>query len=268
MPILAGLVMPHPPIVVPEIGGSELTKARSTVEAMRAVGGKVKEIDPEVLVVISPHSPAFSEFFALKKSPSLRGSFAPFGFPSLTFFAQNDLNVVEAIFNSCKEQNLPVAFLEDKVYHSELDHGILVPYYYLPQEGHLVSASISGLSLDIHYQFGMAIATACEKIAEKVVFVASGDLSHRLIPGAPAGYSPRGAEFDLLVCDIIKKSAFEELLKLDLELINEAGECGLRSLVVLGGIVANKKVNTKILSYEGPFGVGYLVAIVNFKSSQ
>ena len=40
-----------------------------------------------------------------------------------------------------------------------------------------------------------------------------------------------------------------------------AGQCGLRSLVALGGFLGDEAVrDPQIFSYEGPFGVGYLVA--------
>jgi len=45
----------------------------------------------------------------------------------------------------------------------------------------------------------------------------------------------------------------------------EAGECGLRSFCFLLGILEASGIDwqPEILAYEGPFGVGYLVA--NFK---
>jgi len=44
------------------------------------------------------------------------------------------------------------------------------------------------------------------------------------------------------------------------KLISDAGECGLKSIAILLGILEGIKYEPQILSYEGPFGVGYLTA--------
>ncbi len=40
------------------------------------------------------------------------------------------------------------------------------------------------------------------------------------------------------------------------------GECGLRSIITLGGFVGDDPVPSRVLAYEGPWGVGYLTALV------
>ena len=62
----------------------------------------------------------------------------------------------------------------------------------------------------------------------------------------------------------LKKKDIENFLKLD-EKYPEAGECGLRSFSFVLGILEESGINwhPEILSYQGPFGVGYLV--MNFK---
>jgi aromatic ring-opening dioxygenase LigB subunit len=90
--------------------------------------------------------------------------------------------------------------------------------------------------------------------------VASGDLSHRLKPGAPAGFNPRGAEYDQLLVKLLRDGRVEDILDFDLRLVEEAGECGLRSFVIALGMLDGETFKTEIISYEGPFGVGYLVA--------
>ncbi|MFH1401355.1 MAG: hypothetical protein ABIG40_00040, partial [Parcubacteria group bacterium] len=60
----------------------------------------------------------------------------------------------------------------------------------------------------------------------------------------------------------------EKIFKLDDD-YPEAGECGLRSFCFMLGIleahsaISGRAWQVEILSYEGPFGVGYLAA--NFK---
>lgn len=94
---------------------------------------------------------------------------------------------------------------------------------------------------------------------KNIAVVASGDMSHRLIQGAPAGYSPKGKEFDEKLIRLLEEKDIEGILNLDEEFFEEAGECGLRSFVILLGILDGHFKFEK-LNYEGPFGVGCLTA--------
>ncbi len=103
-----------------------------------------------------------------------------------------------------------------------------------------------------------------ERTFERVGIIASGDLSHCLKEEGPYGFHPDGPKFDKAFIEALKKKDIETILKLD-EMYPEAGECGLSSFCFLLGILKASGLNwqPEILSYEGPFGVGYLVA--NFK---
>ena len=98
----------------------------------------------------------------------------------------------------------------------------------------------------------------------KYALIASGDLSHCLKKEGPYGFHSDGPKFDKALIEYLKKKDIKNFLKLD-EMFPEAGECGLRSFCFLLGILEASGINyqPEILSYEGPFGVGYLVA--NFK---
>jgi len=95
----------------------------------------------------------------------------------------------------------------------------------------------------------------------KFAVIASGDLSHCLKEEGPYGFHPDGPKFDKALIESLKKKDIERILKLD-KMYPEAGECGLRSFCFLLGIL-QVDWQPEILSYECPFGVGYLVA--NFK---
>jgi aromatic ring-opening dioxygenase LigB subunit len=134
----------------------------------------------------------------------------------------------------------------------------------------LVELAFSYLGLEEHVRFGEAVGRAILASPTRVVYVASSDLSHRLLPGAPAGYDPRGAEFDQAVADTFAAGDWEGLLSIDPRLVRAAGECGYRSLATLSGVVgsikaAGGRVRNHLLSYEGPFGVGYMVGEVEIQ---
>lgn len=265
---MGGCIVPHPPLLVPAIGGRELETVRSTQEAMEKLGAELKEMRPEVLVMISPHTPIFRDAFTVKVGRVLEGSFAGFGCPQVRISKQNDVELAQAMVEEARAQGLPLVPLESSRSGwldrgEELDHGLLVPLYYLDQsvETPIVSLSISALDYRSHFQLGRVAREACQNLGRRAVFVASGDLSHRLIKGAPAGYDPRGAEFDRRIVEIARSGDFDSLYLLEEELVEAAGECGLRSIHTMWGALKNGALHNQVLSYEGPFGVGYLVSL-------
>ena len=269
MPVVIGCLMPHPPIVIPDIGRDNLNRVTSTTDAMLKVAEQVAQAEPDALVFISPHSAGFTDSIAVRANPILEGSFAGFGSPEVRFSKKNDLAFVEELVIAANDFDLSVTKVGhgylDLMGSDELDHGVLVPLYYLNTTMPglpIVSISIDYSGFDEHYALGMAIQRASNFVPERVALIASGDLSHRLIPGAPAGYDPRGVDFDAKIEEIFDTGYFDELPKLDPSLIEAAGECGLRSIYALAGAFNGLEIKTKVLSYEGPFGVGYMVAEV------
>lgn len=272
MGAVTGCVTPHPPIIVEEVGGSSTAEVRSTIEAMRDLARSVASDSPDTMVVMSPHSPYLSDSIPVRSAPSMEGSFAAFRAPQVRFRARTDTELVQAILATAADRDLPVTELKPgdaaaarSMYGDELDHGVLVPLYFLREaiDVPLVNLGLSFLPYDIHYRIGSAVADAAAQIGRRVIFVASGDLSHRLIPGAPAGYDPRGKELDREIVEALRVNDFKRLGCLNPELVEAGGECGLRSIVTLTGCFADVGATCEVMSYEGPFGVGYLVARMN-----
>ena len=260
--------MPHPPIMIPEVGQAELEKIRSTVAAAEQVATTLKEYNPQTIIIITPHGPVFEDAASISIHPRLRGTLAGFGVPEVSIGFETDGLLVRHIVKKCERLGVPLVELTDdlaKTYRLNLtlDHGALVPLYYFQKagfKGQLVHLSMGMLPYEEMYTFGKAVQSAIAMTDKRVVVIASGDLSHRLIPDAPAGYSPRGAEFDRQIVEALGRVDVKALFNLDPDLIAEAGECGLRPAYFLMGILGGQEVQAEVLSYEGPFGVGYAVA--------
>jgi AmmeMemoRadiSam system protein A len=145
----------------------------------------------------------------------------------------------------------------------ELDHGTAVPIYFLLRNGwsgKVVTLGYSFLSNDDHLRFGSCIRKAVDQVGRRVAFIASGDLSHRLKPQAPAGYNPNAHEFDDEVVDALRSNEPQRIVDIDFNVRKMAGECGFRSMLVAIGASSELPLSCEVLSYEAPFGVGYLVA--------
>jgi AmmeMemoRadiSam system protein B len=264
-------VIPHPPIVVPEVGGAELNEAKATVQAMQAVREKTAAYAPDTIVLLSPHAPMSARKMGVSRASSYEGTLAYFGAPEVTVEADGDEPLAQEILARTTDEDIPVDEIASPGETVDLDHGSMVPLVYLlgglARPCRVVLLSFSLLDLQVHARFGAIIGEVLLEVTERVLYVASSDLSHRLLPGAPAGFDPRGAQFDQLVADYLAAGDWRGLLSIDPDICSAAGECGYRSLAVLSGVVtaaqaAGAKTENHVLSYEGPFGVGYLVAEV------
>lgn len=254
--IIFSAITPHPPIIIPGIGQrDDLQLVKNTIEAMEKLREGLEEAEPGTIVIISPHAPLDYSSFVINSDRYLQGDLANFGLDK-KFIFENNLELAKEINAKCANSGIPANF-----HKSPLDHGALVPLYYLTKniKPKLIHLAFSLLDLETHYKYGKIIGEACRKSKEKVAMVASGDLSHRLTPAAPAGYSPRGEEFDRNLIELLSGGDGRSILNMDEELVEEAGECGLRSFVILLGALGGK-YNFHKLNYEGPFGVGYLTA--------
>ncbi len=208
MPIVFAAISPHPPIILPDVGSpKDRAQVKKTIESLEGLGRKLKERDPDSLIISSPH-PDWG-----------------FNVP-LFFLTKNFTGEIKTILTSLES-----------------------PQFYFDEGKKLYQSEILNLK-------------------SKIALIASGDMSHCLKEDGPYGFNPDGPKFDKELIESLKKKDIANILKLD-DKYPEAGECGLRSFCFLLGILEANTRNSgqewqpEILSYEGPFGVGYLVA--NFK---
>ena len=276
MPLVGCFVTPHPPLIIPEVGGAELALVDATVKAMLAVGEEAKRLDPDTIVLLSPHSPLARSQMGVSLASSYRGSMSFFRAPHVTLQAESDQGLAKSISDEAATHGIPVIATASPGEVVDLDHGAFVPLYYLmgglARPAKLVLLSFSYLSMEEHVRFGDAVGRAMLSHPQRIIYVASADLSHRLLPGAPAGYDPRAVQFDNTVADTFARGDWEALMSIDAGLVHAAGECGYRSLAVLSGVIgfvesSGGRAKNHLLSYEGPFGVGYMVGKVDITTA-
>lgn len=262
MPINYALIAPHPPIIVPEVGGKEgLKPVEKTVNAMLKVSLEASKTEPEVIIIITPHGPVYPDAVNVRipDSGKLSGSFWQFQASGVQMDFESDNDLAKKIIDSCSQDGIRLLEVED----DNLDHGALVPLYYVTKSLHkkpkLVSMNISLQGYKTHFDIGKVISGVCDKDDRSILFVASGDLSHRLTKDAPAGYNKEGKKFDDKLVSLLEAGDVQKILDMDPFWVDDAGECGLRSINTLLGVVDGRDFEKKLYSYEGPYGVGYLV---------
>ncbi len=261
MPIIASFIVPHPPLIIPEIGGGEERKIQKTIDAYYNVAKRIAEIKPDTIIVTTPHSIMYSDYIHISPGKGSKGNFREFGHGDVLIEADYDMELALKISKEAEAHGIPAGTLGEK--NKSLDHGVMVPLYFVNKyynDYKLVRISISGLSYLEHYKFGKCIGEITDSSNKKIVFISSGDLSHMLKDEGPYGYKEEGPIFDREVTKAMNTANFLEFLKFDEDFCESAAECGLRSFIIMAGALDKKSLNSKLLSYEGPFGVGYAVA--------
>lgn len=258
-------IAPHPPLLVPAIGKEKIAQVQDSVNALNKFASQIIRTNPDTVVIISPHSPATSEAFGAFSNKTLIGDFHQFGCKQVSLSFPNDLELLAELDKTTKENQIPFnPFFNEYL----LDHGVLVPMYYLWQagwQGQVLALSFSALSIESHIQFGEACQQAAKSLGRKIAFVASADLSHYLSLNGPYHFEPVAHLFDKQICEAIKQKNLSSIINVDQNLRHKAGECGYRSILVAIGVAGKENLSTKLLAYECTFGVGYMTAILKEK---
>lgn len=261
MSLVFAAITPHPPLLIPEIGQEHADKVKKTIDGMKMLEEKLYVTKPDTIIIISPHGPIVNDSFMFNLSDEYTVEFQEFGNFSISLKFAGDVQFINQIKSNIYSRT-PVIISSE----INLDHGAGVPLYYLTQ--HLkkikvIPVSYSLLDYQSHINFGETLKDDILNSGKRIAVVASGDLSHRLTKDAPAGYSPRGQEFDEKLIQLLQEKKTNNIVNLDHRLIEEAGECGLRSIMILLGLLERVNYEFELISYEHPLGVGYLVG--NYK---
>jgi len=252
-------ITPHPPIIIPGVGASyDRLQAKQTIAALKELASELIKIQPDTIIIISPHAQMQPDVFVINSNESLEGGFDEFGFSRACSYP-NDLEFINQLQDGCNQSRIPAALAP-----LPLDHGALVPLYYLLEnlKSQVVHLAYSLLPSSVHIRYGRLIGEMARASSKKIAIIASGDLSHRLSAASPHGFSPEGAVFDRTLIENLQTGDASLVAQMEEvpDLLEGAGECGYRSVVMLMGALDGVDHNFKLLSYESPFGVGYLTA--------
>lgn len=266
--MLCAYLMPHPPLAIPAIGRGEEQKIASTLDAIETVADEIAALAPETIIFITPHNVVYRDYFHLSPGVRAKGDFASFGMGAVQLAAEYDTVLTEEITRVAAQYDLPAGTEGER--NAALDHGVMVPLYFIRQkytQAKIVRLSPSGFGAEAHIRMGQCLAEAVRNTNRRAVLVASGDLSHKLADAGPYGFAPEGPAFDKLICEAFTAGDFTTLMTQAEALREKAGECGLGPCQILAGYFRGQEINSRLLSYEGPFGVGYAVAKVAVKST-
>lgn len=261
-------IMPHPPIARELVGRGEEKKIQSTLDAFRAASRRIAADKPETIVIISPHNIFFRDAFYISPGETYTDSLARFGASADRVSIPYDDELRKEIIRLAEGSGIPV--VSDPRYAGEPDHGSLIPLLYVNEvyEGYrVVRLAPSFLSDETLLEMGRIIERAAAHIGRKITIIASGDLSHKLLPEGPYGFVKEGPEFDARVTEMMKQGDLKAFREFPPEFRDRCAECGLPGFIMLSGALENYHIRPEFLSYEGPFGVGYGVCVFHVEDA-
>ena len=267
--IISAALLPHPPVMIPEIGGGSCRQCEKTIQGMEQTARILSAKWPDTVLIISPHGPMFRDGPCFLAEDHLTGNMESFGYPSLSLEGWNDKKLLELIGRELTSIHQNYLLMDEQAASQYgrsclLDHGFLIPFWYIQKEfqpRYIISMTYGYQDGDSEYEMGQAIRNAIEKSGRRVAVVASGDMSHRLSSVSPYGYDPAGPAFDRKIEHFLSEGDWSSIRYFPESISEAAGECGLRSLQVLAGIIGGHG-QMNIFSHESPFGIGYMTGAV------
>lgn len=264
--ITNAMIVPHPPIILPNIGKGEEKKIQNITDAYRDAAKRLIDSRPDTVVIISPHAPSYYDYIQISNGKEAFGNLGQFGDREDSFHIRYDQELIEAINEACQEQGIPAGTLGKQ--DGLLDHGTMVPLYFLkglPDTVKFIRIGIGGPNARIHYALGQIIARQAEKLGCKVAVAGSGDLSHCQKAGTAYGYKECGPAYDENIMNILADADFLELLTIPEHDSDEAMVCGQKSFCVLAGTLDGMAVKASDPVHSAAFGVGY--GVVSYEPS-
>ena len=129
MAIEAAFMVPHPPLIVPAVGKGGEKQIQETTDAYEKVADEIAKIAPETIIITSPHSTMYTDYFHISPGKGAKGSFARFNAPEVSFDEEYDDKLVDAINDIAYEADFAAGTLGER--DPELDHGTMVPLWFI-----------------------------------------------------------------------------------------------------------------------------------------
>lgn len=252
-------ITPHSPLLLESINKDQLKKVEQTSTAMQELADELYATFPDTIVLISEHPTSFEKAFSISVSDPYKFDLKEFGDLGFDRTYRPDIMLLDRMQRSLRSVKQPLTLSSEEA----LNFASAVPLALLTEKlpnVQLLPITFSDLSQKEHFQFGQALKDSIMESNKRIAVIASGDMSHSLTSDSPAGFTKQGTEFDSKLQELITQKNTAGLVSLDLELVKNSNETVYRQLLILFGILERVSVAPHVLSYESPFGVGYLVA--------
>ena len=252
-----GFLLPHAPILIPEVAARSGAQTGKTLEALISLGESLKRFAPDLLLVLDPHA-ASERILTFVNADRFIGDLGEFGARSVSLSFRGAGEEGDRLF-SYLHPHFPTKYYRPGVH--DLDYAAVVSLHLLLPLLGVVPSMVLVNPVTIGFRQAFELGRFLGAILPKEMGASrSGDLSHRLTKSAPSGFHPDGQVLDRSIVEALQASSPDPIFNLPGAVIQNAGECGLRSVLALIGLSMGDEV--RFLSYEAPFGVGYASALL------
>ncbi len=278
-------IAPHGSLAIPLVSGADGLKASITRTGMAELSRRMAAIQPETVVLITPHGTFVDGVISLLHSQLVVGELGSEvgGDPGGNRFRlefEVDTAFNDALAAEGKSRDVPVARVafgvqENAAFKLRLDVGSLVPLWFMganlvPKPRVVIACAGPGLSRDalpssgytreVYLRFGQAVRAAAERSGRRIAYIASSDLGHAHDANSRYGYDPVAAEFDTLVQEAVQANDLGRLLAVNPDWLKRAKTDAFVQLLTLHGAVSGTALKPEFLGYEHPTYYGMLCA--------
>ncbi|MCR4278707.1 MAG: AmmeMemoRadiSam system protein B [bacterium] len=257
--IVFGAIVPHSPLLIPSIGKDHREKLEATLKACKEIEEALYLTKPDTICMIAPHGARYPDAFSINLAAKYTASLKSFGDHSTVVNAKSDYLLIDHIQRKLRSERVPFTLTSTE----ELEYGYTVPLLLLTsnlENWKLIPVSPSDHDALAHFEFGRHLKRVLHSDIRRVAIIASADLSHALSKDAPGGDTHEGSAFDEAIRTGLSEGNAELIMKIAPEIIGSSSQCGYRPIVTLLGAIDGMNMKPRVLSYEAPFGVGYLTA--------
>lgn len=255
-------LVPHPPILLPQIGEGREREAAATLDAFAELRRQLHDSGARRILLISTHGIVTLRRFHVLAAP-LRTGLARFGAPQLSVDLPADQPFAELLARIAAQDGVPLSPVQA---WEESDHSACVPLALLDVPALRLPVSVVGISFlpaDAHFALGRAIARALRCSGLPTAVIASGDGAHSLAEHSPSGFHPGARAFQDDFDAALARLDAPAILGFDQDLRRAIDESVVSPAAVLLGILESGPAGAEILSAEAPWGVAYTAARIS-----
>ena len=114
MSVVGAIMVPHPPIILPEVGRGEEKKIAASDAAYRRAAAFAAELKPDTIVLSSPHAILYADYFHVSPGKSARGDMGQFRAPQLRFRVRYDDAFTAALSELAEREGFPAGTLGER----------------------------------------------------------------------------------------------------------------------------------------------------------
>ena len=103
MPILAGFMVPHPPMIVPAVGRGSEKQVEKTTRAYEQAAEEIAALRPDTIIITSPHATMYADYFHISPGRSAHGDFGQFRAGQESYRVDYDAELTSLISKLARE---------------------------------------------------------------------------------------------------------------------------------------------------------------------